>query len=359
MIDFSRLIEVLINFISDLLFWIFLVIVGGISWLFNKIFLSKFKKVKIKRIDIRNVPKLVNGYQIPVFPETGEYKNYVENEFVIENFKEELIINDLVIDNIEVRSFDYEEIIIQNGFDPENQIVDFVILNNGNKCNTSVDYQIRYWYLNNVSNEKMIIQKFEKRVENLLGGDVKKLFSIDLTDNTILEHFSDDLSEFQQSIKLEIINKGTAETESEIVIPYISSSKGFFRNMGGGEGLIDRTLTPIIELRYPYDMRYFKFPINHKLSKGYDVLRFNILVDSPIKICYRVRILENEKELAHYNQNYFSIQFPKYKSVTSANGNMYYYLRKNRLEMSDYEEVKLREPLLINTVDGIKKEFNL
>ena len=60
-----------------------------------------------------------------------------------------------------------------------------------------------------------------------------------------------------------------------------------------------------------------------------------------------------------HNQNYFSIQFPKYKSVTSANGNMYYYLRKNRLEMSDYEEVRLREPSLINTVDGIKKEFNL
>lgn len=38
---------------------------------------------------------------------------------------------------------------------------------------------------------------------------------------------------------------------------------------------------------------------------------------------------------------------------------MYYYLRKNGLEMSDYEEVRLRDSSLKNIIDSIKKEFNL
>ncbi|MCF1284486.1 hypothetical protein [Streptococcus sinensis] len=60
MFDLNELNDIFINFISDFVFWIFLIIVGGIGWLFNRIFLSKFKKVKIKRIDVRKVPKRFN-----------------------------------------------------------------------------------------------------------------------------------------------------------------------------------------------------------------------------------------------------------------------------------------------------------
>ena len=99
MFDFN---DVFINFISDFVFWLFLIIVGGIGWLFNRIFLSKFKKVKIKRIDVRNVLKRFNGVELALFQYDGAYKNYIENELVIENSKDDLLIQNLVVDNISV-----------------------------------------------------------------------------------------------------------------------------------------------------------------------------------------------------------------------------------------------------------------
>ena len=95
------------------------------------------------------------------------------------------------------------------------------------------------------------------------------------------------------------------------------------------------------------------------LSKGENTFRFNILVDAPISLSYRVKILSNKKELALYSQKPFFIKFPKYQFAYSTNENISYYLNKNGLDESDFEDVELREPSLINTVNGIKQEFNL
>ena len=107
MFDLNELNDIFINFISDFVFWIFLIIVGGIGWLFNKTFLSKFKKVKIKRIDVRNVPKRFNGVELAIFQNDGAYKNYIENELVIENSNDDLVIQNLVVDNISVNDYFY------------------------------------------------------------------------------------------------------------------------------------------------------------------------------------------------------------------------------------------------------------
>ena len=359
MLDLNSIKDIIINFISDFIFWIFLIIVVIISWLIKKLLMSKFRKVKINRIDIRNVPKFISGNQIPVYHDSNDFINYVENELVIKNPKDELLIHELVIDDIEVLDYSYEDTIVQKGFDYPNQRVDFVMFNNGNKCSNQVDYQLFCWYLNRDSNEKILIFEDESKIKNLQGGDIKKIFSIDLTDYTISKHFSDDFPDFKQLVKLELINKFTKTAESKIEIPYMSSGKCFCRNLGGGTVPIDRTIIPIVELVSPYTQKCYKFTINHMLSKGENTFRFNILVDAPISLRYRVKILSNKKELALYSQKPFFIKFPKYQFAYSTNENISYYLIKNGLDESDFEDVELREPSLINTVKGIKQEFNL
>ena len=98
MLDLNSIKDIIINFISEFVFWIFLIIVGIISWLIKKILISKFTKVKIKRIDVRNVPKRFDGVESAIFQNQGELKNYIENELVVENSKENLLINSILID---------------------------------------------------------------------------------------------------------------------------------------------------------------------------------------------------------------------------------------------------------------------
>ena len=79
----------------------------------KKIVFSKFKKVKLKRIDLRNVLNYLMGSSHLFFQNQGVLKNYIENELVIENSKDNLLIHNLVVDNISVSDYLYEDITIQ------------------------------------------------------------------------------------------------------------------------------------------------------------------------------------------------------------------------------------------------------
>lgn len=358
MLDLNSLKEIIINFISDFVFWIFLIIVGIISWLIKKLLMSKFRKVKIKRIDIRNVPKRFDGVESAIFQNQGELKNYIENELVVENSKENLLIDNLVVDNISVNSYLYEDILIQNGFDNSSQDIDFVIFNNGNKNSSLRNYQVKGHYLNKENGKDKIIFESELEVDNLSGGEIKKIFSRKLSDHSIVKFFSNNVSDYKQSIRIELINKLNQEIESEIEISYLSSEKRFVRNLGGGCKL-DRTLIPIIELLSPYTQSVFNFPINHHLEKGENTLRFNILVDAPCFINYNVKLVRNKKIIAELSRNSIKVQFPKYSLTSSYKDELYHYLHDEKLESSNFEEVKLRKPKLLNSIDNIKNEYNL
>lgn len=358
MLDLNSIKDIKINVISDFVFWIFLIIIGFIGHLITKLLISKFRKVKIKRIDVRNVPKRVDGLELPIFQNQGELKNYIENELVIENSKENLLIDNLVVDNISVNSYLYEDIMIQNGFDSFSQDIVFVIFNNGNKNSSLRNYQVKGHYLNNENGKDKIIFKSELKADNLSGGEIKKIFSRKLTDHSIVKFFSNNVPDNKQSIKIELINNLNQEIESEIEIPYLSSEKRFVRNLGGG-GKLDRTLIPIIELLSPYTQSVFDFPINHHLEKGENTLRFNILVDAPCFINYNVKLVRNNKIIAECSRNSIKIQFPKYSLTSSYKDELYHYLHDEKLESSNFEEVKLRNPKLLNSIDNIKNEFNL
>ena len=216
MLDLNSIKDIKINVISDFVFWIFLIIIGFIGHLITKLLISKFRKVKIKRIDVRNVPKRVDGLELPIFQNQGELKNYIENELVIENSKENLLIDNLVVDNISVNSYLYEDIMIQNGFDSFSQDIVFVIFNNGNKNSSLRNYQVKGHYLNNENGKDKIIFKSELKADNLSGGEIKKIFSRKLTDHSIVKFFSNNVPDNKQSIKIELINNLNQEIESEI-----------------------------------------------------------------------------------------------------------------------------------------------
>lgn len=353
MLDLNSMKDIIINVISDFVFWIFLIIIGIISYV-----IKKFRKVKIKRIDVRNVPKRVNGLELAIFQNQGELKNYIENELVIENSKENLLIDNLVVDNISVNRYLYEDIMIQNGFDNVSQDIDFVIFNNGNKNSSLRNYQVKVHYLNKENGKDKIIFKSELEADNLSGGEIKKIFSRKLTDHSIAKFFSNNMPDYKQSIRIELINKLNQKIESEIEIPYLSSEERFITSLGG-ECKLDRTLTPIIELLSPYTQDVFNFPINHHLEKGENTLRFNILVDAPCFINYNVKLVRNNKIIAEFSRNSIKIQFPKYSLTSSYKDELYHYLHDEKLESSNFEEVKLRRPKLLNSIDNIKNEYNL
>lgn len=168
--------QVLIGLLSNIYFWIFSISISSILWLFKKYIYTRFQKIKIKKIDIRNVPKFISGNQVSVYHNSNDFINYVENELVIKNPKDELLIHELVIDDIEVLDYSYEDTIVQKGFDSQNQRVDFVMFNNGNKCSNQAEYQLFCWYLNRDSNEKILIFETESKIKDLQGGDIKKYF---------------------------------------------------------------------------------------------------------------------------------------------------------------------------------------
>lgn len=350
--------EILINLLSDFYFWLFLMFMAIIGWIFKKFVLSRFQKVNIKKIDIRNVPKLFNGFEAPAFQHVGAYQNYIENELVIENLKNDLLVHNLVINRMEVRDYLYEDVIIQNGFDMRNQEVSFVIFNNGNIDSSSRNYQMKCYYLNKINNKERIILDSELKCNKLRGGDIKTLFSQKLVDHKIIKYFSDNLPDFKQSIKIGLINKENDNIESEIEIPYLSSQKSFVRNLGGG-GPVDRKLIPIVELLSPYNKDEFNFKINQPIPKGESTLRFNILVDAPCSLKYIVQLKSEGRLLATFSMQDINIQFPKYVLNSPYKDELYHYLHNAKIEESNFEEVRLREPRLINSVENIKKEYNL
>ena len=63
--------------------------------------------------------------------------------------------------------------------------------------------------------------------------------------------------------------------------------------------------------------------------------------------------------ILHYPRNSIVIQFPKYSLTSFYKDELYCYLHNEKLESSNFEEVKLRKPKLLNSIDNIKNEFNL
>ncbi|MET3558783.1 hypothetical protein ABID29_001911 [Streptococcus rupicaprae] len=344
------------DIISGILTSIFVtIILASVTWLWKKL----IGKVKINRIDIRNAPKTFQGNIIYNSNKPEILKNYIENEIIVENSKDSILIKDLIIGDVKVKKYFCEDIIVQRGFDMEKQQVNFIIFNNGNKTSRSNIIIANIYYINKVVDKTMLLETVPLPQLILKKGDIKKIFSKELDNQNLLRHFSNSLPDYKQSIKLELSVAEGNQILSQIEIPYSTSVKKFVMNLGGG-GPVDRTLTPIVELEEPYKQLKYQFRVNQSLYKGVNQIRFNILVDAPCQVQYSVKLLDNNsKVVSKYIKQNITIHFPNYHLISPYDDDMFTYLLNHNINESNYDDVKLKEPRLINTPSKVKKEYNI
>lgn len=296
-------------------------VISPVIWLWKKI----SGKVIINRIDVRNVPKTFQGNALPVLNDLKKLKNYVENEIIINNNKDNVLISDLVIEVIKVSKYFYEDILIQRGFNMPKQIVDFVVFNNGNITSKSRCISARVYYINKKDDEVQTIETLSLNQEALKKGEIRIIFSKNLSDPRLLNYFSNNLPDYKQSIKLDLIDDIEDKVLSTIEIPYLSSNKMFVLNLGGSAP-VDRTLIPIVELYQPYNQLNFSFRINQVLSDGINQIRFNILVDAPCQIKYSVKLIDNKSKIvSKYVVDTLNIRFPNYHLTSQYNDDMFIF----------------------------------
>lgn len=325
------------------------------TFVFNNI-MKYFGKVEITNESFINVPKTVNGEELRN-DNTNVLENYVQAKLVIENNKFESTIHKLILKNVTVEPYQYVDLVIQNGFNNDTQIVDFYRFNNGTQQSNSKEYKVDIKYHNSIDNSTSIIKSGSIDGKPLMGGDIESIFKIDLSDSKIKKHFDDTIPDYKQDIKITIYSD---HEESQIVIPYLSSEGKFIRNLGSNGGPLDKPIVPVLELVEPYKQDY-NFIIDQNLVEGKNYFKLNILVDKASLITYDIALIDDKgKTIVRTRQkDPIQIRFPQYKLLSPYKDDIYHYMKINKLNESNISEVKFRQPNLVNNIDKTKKEYNL
>ena len=349
-----------INQHEKLINWIIAPIIVGLILIVLPIIFSNVRKyfgnVKITNKNFINVPKIVNGEELRS-DDTNVLENYVQAKFIIENSKFESTIHKFILTNVSVEPYQYVDLVIQNGFNNDTQIVDFYRFNNGTQQSNAKEYKVDIKYHNSIDNSTSIIRSESIAGKPLMGGDIESIFKIDLSDSKIKKHFDNKIADYKQDIKITI---HSVHEESQIVIPYLSSEGKFNRNLGFNGEPLDKPIVPVLELVKPYKQDY-SFIIDQKLVEGKNYFKFNILVDKASLITYDIALIDDKgKTIVRTRQkDPIQIRFPQYKLLSPFKDDIYYYMRTNELNESNIDEVKFRQPTLVNSIDKTKKEYNL
>ncbi|WP_438838730.1 hypothetical protein [Streptococcus pluranimalium] len=316
-----------------------------------------FGKVKITNTTFINVPKTANGEELQS-EDTNILENYVQAKYVIDNTRFENTLHKLVLTDVTVREYQYIDLVIQSGFDNITQIVDFFRFNNGTQQSNTQKYNVVIKYHNLTNNNTSVVENRIIEGKSLGSGDIESVLKIDVSNAEIKKYFDDSLPDFKQSIEISI-SSGDVQ-ENDIVLPYLSSVGKFYRSLGGNAAPVDKPSIPIIELAEPYKKNY-NYTIDRAIFEGTNYFKFNILVDKPSLITYNLVLMDSKEKtiVSHRQKEQIKIRFPKYKLVSSYKDDIYVYMKANELENSNYSEVQLRQPSLLNTIDKTKEEYNL
>lgn len=315
-----------------------------------------FGKVEITNESFVNVPKYVNGEEL-LSNDTDILENYVQAKLIIENSNFESTIHKLNFMDVTIKLYQYVDIVIQNGFDNNTQIVDFYRLNNGTQQSHKSKYYVDIKYHNSINSSTSIIDSRIIDGKALMSGDIESIFNINLSNSNIKKYFNNTIPDYKQDIEISIHSN---HEKSKIIIPYLSSEGRFVRNLGGSGIPLDKPIVPVLELNEPYKQNY-SFTIVQRLMEGKNYLKFNILVDEASLITYKINLINDKGQtIASTRQkDPIKIRFPKYKLLSTYEDEIYYYMKNNKLNESNFKEVKLRQPALVNSIDKTKKEYNL
>lgn len=326
-----------------------------IPFLYNNI-RKYIGEIEITKESFINVPKTVNGEEI-ISNDKEVLENYVQSKLIIENNKFSTTIHKLALTDVIVKPYHYVDLVIQNGFDNNTQIVSFYRFNNGTQISNTKKYKVEIKYHNSIDNTTKIIEKKLIAGKDLKSGEIETLLKVDVLDPRIKSYFKDSIPDYKQDIEIRIY---TEQEESKIAVPYLSSIGKFNRNLGGIGVPIDKPIVPVLELTAPYQKDYH-FIIDQTLLEGKNYLKFNILVDKASLITYNYSLF-NDKEkviLSKKQKEPIQIRFPQYKLLSPYGDDIYYYMIVNNLEESNIDEVKFRKPSLVNSINKTKVEYNL
>ncbi|AND80463.1 hypothetical protein A0O21_06955 [Streptococcus pantholopis] len=263
----------------------------------------------------------------------------------------------MILRDVTVEPYQYVDLVIQNGFDNDTQIVNFYRFNNGTQKSDTQKYEVNIKYHNSINNNTSIIENRLIDGKSLMSGDIESMFKIDLSNSKIKKYFDDTIPDYKQDIEISIHSN---HEESNIVIPYLSSIGKFNRNLGGIGGPLDEPIIPVLELIKPYKQDY-SFTIDQNLMEGKNYFKFNILVDKASLITYNITLRNDKGEtiVSARQKEPIQIRFPQYKLSSPYKDDIYYYMTTNKLNESNIKEVEFRQPSLVNSIDKTKKEYNL
>lgn len=273
---------------EKLMSWLVLPIVVGLILIIFPTVCSNvqkyFGKIEITKESFINVPKTINGEEIRS-NDKEDLENYIQSKLIIKNNKFNTTIHKLVLTDVVVESYQYVDLVIQNGFDNTSQIVSFYRFNNGTQKSNIKKYNVGIKYHNSINNTTNIIENRTIDGQSLKSGEIETLLKIKLSDPKIKSYFKDSIPDYKQNIEIVIYSENE---KSKIVIPYLSSIRKFNRGLGGNGAPIDKPIVPVLELIEPYKQDY-SFIIDKTLMEGNNYFKFNILVDKASLITYKTK----------------------------------------------------------------------
>ncbi|QXT27832.1 hypothetical protein [Streptococcus suis] len=345
---------------EKLISWIIApIIVGLVLLIVPAVFTNTkryFGNVEITSKDFINVPGTVNGEAL-LSNNTDILEKYVQAKLVIENNKFESTIHKFALTEVTIENYQYVDLVIQNGFDNDTQMVEFYRFNNGTQQSDIQKYEVNIKYHNSINNNTSVIKSHSIDGKVLKSGNIELIYEVNLSSSEIKKHFDNSIPDYKQTIEISI---HSSYEESKVVIPYLSSEGKFIRNLGGDGPPNDKTTVPILELVEPYKQDY-SFTINQNLIEGKNYFKFNILVDKASLITYNIVLVDDKGNtiVSAKQKEPIKIRFPQYKLVSFYNDDIYHYMKANKLKGSDISEVKLRQLSLVNSIDKTKTEYDL
>lgn len=351
--DFLQLFNQIINF-QDYFTWI-LTILTTASFVY---IITRFRKVKIQGVIYRKILYKNNGIEKFILSDDKIFMNGVEIECIIENPKEEILVQNARVEITDVKGLKYVNIINQVDFQQETQKLYFIEINNGSVASDKIQkYELR---INHKSGKDKNDSIYVIRIEGSLlkSGEVSLLTTVDLSENKILKHFRKcGKGATYNCIELELVSDSnqillTAE------IPFNYHEKQFMiQGLGvGNTGVYDRKLAPIIELSD--EQLCFDYAINLVLRKGINKCSFYLLANKACQINYTVTLMDiNMKPITSIKNQEIKIQFPNYIITHFPNSNFGDLFYNNDNKIYTLEAIQSLKKECCNTLEINKNKL--
>lgn len=311
-------------------------------------FNSVFGHIKIEKIDIRNTPEFVGreGVQNEEY-----YDNLVENIVYFSGTKS-LIVDKIVLKNIKVLPYEYEEFKGVSNFDIQTQTFKSHIYQNGNAKEATKVFKVDLIKMS--GNVQNLIDSFELGDFEFEQGDVRTVADFAISAD-ILKHFGKHDTEH-------LLIKIYHEDINNVIVfypLYYNSKEGRFQPSGQGGGGQPYEILNMFEIISPYQSELNKITVSPVSEK--EPLKLNLLFEETQQYNYELEVYSrgNKLEIPEGMANHsLKVRFPNYDSTVMSQ-RLYQLMERLQVTYLSGEEVKLMMPDAVYTLEKYKKSRGL